>query len=116
MNTVILDTKATIDGRNANVTIYSDRIVWVQKVSANWKNLLFSGAKTSDVLLSGKTGESTGIVPLESISDVTSTKDLAFTTIQLHTTGGTALTFSVANKLADNVKQTLSTVVRARSL
>ena len=106
----IISFKSHIEGKNADVTVYPDRIEWEKGSISGGKVAL--GVLTSGVSLlkTGVSGKQSGseIIPVKSISSVTSKKDgLRYTKVSVICSGNT-IDFRVRHDEAQKVKNILT--------
>jgi hypothetical protein len=110
----ILSFKSHTAGKNADVTVYSDRIEWVQKksLSAGWwaATILTCGMWAVTLLIPRRS--STEMVPTKSITSVLSSRKTFFTEITVVASGNT-VSFNVTNDQAETIKRTLTGLVLA---
>lgn len=112
MSNAILSFKSHTAGRNADVTIYEDRIEWVQKRNINWTLALFTcGISLLTLLIPGSAGSE--MIPIKRVGSVTTfRKNVLFTTVRVYSTGNT-VDFTVSHAEADNIKGILNNLVLA---
>lgn len=115
MNQPLLQFKSHIDGKNADVRVYVDRIEWSKE------GLLGTGGKAALGVMTGgvsllKTGikgkqQGSEVIPVKSISSVTTRKDgLRFTKVQVICSGNT-IDFRVGHGDAQAVKDLVTALV-----
>jgi hypothetical protein len=111
---LLLSFKSHIEGKNANVEIYTDRIEWAQPrgVSAG---KLTAGLATGGLSMlatgykSGKAG--TEMIPVKSITSVTTRRDgIRFTAVSVIASGNT-VDFRVGHSEAGPIKEMLTSLV-----
>jgi hypothetical protein len=88
-----------ISGKNAKVSIYPDRVEW-ERVSSHMSTLGFS------MIMPGLRKKDTEMIPVRSITSITSKKGLANTTVSVIVPGNT-IDFRVSHGEAKTVKETL---------
>jgi len=94
-----------IDGKNAKVEIFQDRIEWERKAVSGGKvaaGILTMGMST---VFTGVRGKNTDMVPIRMVTAVTSKKGVGLNTVVHITTAGGALEFRTGHKEAEQVKQ-----------
>lgn len=106
--------KSHIDGKNADVQIFTDRIEW--KVARG-----VSGAKiTAGVLTGGLSMLATGVkngkagsemIPMKAITGVTTKRDGMINTIVSVTSSSAAIGFRVSHKEAEQIRQLINQLV-----
>jgi hypothetical protein len=117
MSNAILTFKSHTAGKNADVTIYEDRIEWVQKKSllsspGFWAGVIFTCGLWALVLFI-PLGTSSEMLPIKRVSSVTTNrKNPFFTDVKVYATGNT-VDFTVSNDIAEKVKATLNSLVLA---
>jgi hypothetical protein len=106
-----------IQGKNAKVSVFSDRIEWAQPRGVS-KGKLTAGIMTMGMSLAatgvrgGKAG--TEMIPVQSISSVTTKRDGMLNTIVSVITAGNTIDFRVSHAEAETVKKTLTDLVLRR--
>jgi hypothetical protein len=117
MSNAILTFKSHTAGTNADVTIFEDRIEWVQKKNpwtspGFWAGILFTAGFWALTLLIPR-GQSTEMLPIKRVSSVTTNrKNPFFTDVKVYASGNT-VDFTVSNDIAEKVKATLNSLVLA---
>ena len=93
-----------IEGKNAKVQIWPDRIEWERKAISGGKvaaGLMTLGTST---LFTGLRGKDTDMIPIKKVSSVTTHKGIGFNTVvRIHTAGG-AVEFRVSHKEAEQTR------------
>lgn len=114
MNTEpLLTFKSHVDGKNADVAIYVDRIEWAQAGKLSLTRMAGGAltAGTSLIKTGVRTGGSTEMIPIKSISSVTTGKDgLRFHKVTVICTGNT-VEFRVDKSDGEAAKTTLTQLV-----
>lgn len=116
--TELLRFKSHIEGKNADVAIHSDHIEWALEGRFGTKSKLALGAATGGLSLL-KTGigggtKGTEIIPIKSISSVTTRKDgIRFTVVSVITSGNT-IDFRVGHAEAGQIKTLMMDLVLGR--
>lgn len=110
----LMSFKSHINGKNADVEIYSDRIEWLMARGV-------SGAKvTAGVLTMGLSMVATGVkngkagsqmIPMKSITGVTTKRDGMINTIVTVTSSSAAIGFRVSHKEAEQMRQLLNQLI-----
>lgn len=93
-----------IDGKNARVDIYPDRIEWERKAVSGGKvaaGILTLGVST---LATGIRGKNTEMIPIKSITSVTSKKGAGLNTVVSLASSGGVIEFRTSHKEAAIVK------------
>ncbi|WP_153302182.1 DUF2510 domain-containing protein [Microbacterium foliorum] len=108
--------KSHINGKNADVAIFSDRIEWLMARGV-------SGAKvTAGVLTAGLSMFATGVkngkagsemIPMKAISGVTTKRDGMINTVVTVTSSSAAIGFRVSHKEAEQMRQLLNQLILA---
>ncbi|RKN67194.1 hypothetical protein D7252_06110 [Microbacterium sp. CGR2] len=106
--------KSHIDGKNADVVIFPDRIEWLMARGV-------SGAKvTAGVLTAGLSVFATGVkngkagsqmIPMKSITGVSTKRDGIINTIVTVTSSSSAIGFRVSHKEAEQMRQLLNQLI-----
>ena len=114
MTEPLLHFKSHVDGKNADVSVYVDRIEWA-KESTFGKGKLALGAATGGLSLikTGVKGRQQGseMIPVKSISSVTTDKDgMRFTKVRIICSGNT-IDFRVGHHEAQRIKGIHSSLV-----
>lgn len=101
-----------VAGKNANVSIYSDRVEWTRGGVSGGK--LLAGAATMgwSLLKTGVRNKDTEMIPVRSITSITSKKGMANTTVSVIVPGN-AVDFRVSHGEAKTVKETLQRLMLA---
>jgi len=112
----LLRFKSHIDGKNADVAIYSDRIEWLMARGV-------SGAKvTAGIMTAGLSMLATGVkngkagsqmIPVKSITGVTTKRDGMINTIVMVTSSSASIGFRVSHKEAEQMRQLLGSLILA---
>lgn len=110
----LLKFKSHIDGKNADVAIYPDRVEWIMARGV-------SGAKvTAGVLTGGLSMLATGVkngkagsqmIPMKSITGVTTKRDGMIITVVTVTSSSSAIGFRVSHKEAEQMRQLLNQLI-----
>jgi hypothetical protein len=109
----LLSFKSHIDGKNADVAIYTDRIEWSKSGVLGTGGKLALGAATGGLSLlktgvSGNKSKGSEVIPVKAISSVTTKKDgLRFTSVAVICSGN-AIDFRVSHGEAAGVKDLLA--------
>ncbi len=111
----LLRFKSHIDGKNADVIVYPDRVEWAKEGFMGTGAKLALGAATMGVSLlkTGVSGKTLGseVIPVKSISSVTTKKDgMRFTLVRVICTGNT-IDFRVSHSDAEPIKQLLTSLI-----
>jgi hypothetical protein len=100
-----------IQGKNAKVSVFSDRIEWAQPRGVS------KGKLTAGIMTMGMSLAATGVremIPVQSISSVTTKRDGMLNTIVSVITAGNTIDFRVSHAEAETVKKTLTDLVLRR--
>lgn len=114
MSAAILSFKSHTAGKNADVTIYEDRIEWVQKRSINWV-LAFctAGMSLLTLLLPGRNA-GTEMIPIKRVSSVTTSRqNVFFTSVKIYA-GGNTIDFVVTHDEATHIRNFLNNLILAQ--
>lgn len=114
LNRPIYEFMSHIEGKNAKVQIWSDRIEWERKAVSSRK--VAAGAMTLGLTLlaSGIRGKDTDLVPMKSVTSVTSKKGAGFNTVVRVNTAGGAVEFRVAHKEAEAARKVINELILTR--
>lgn len=115
MSELLLQFKSHIEGRNADVLIYTDRIEWAREGLLGTGGNLALGAMTAglSLLRTGLKGKQQGseVIPVKAISSVTTKKDgLRFTRVSIICSGNT-VDFRLGHDEARRVKELITSLV-----
>lgn len=115
MTNPLLQFKSHINGKNADVTVYVDRIEWAKEGSLGTGGKVALGAMTGglSLLKTGVMGRQQGseMIPLRSVSSVTTEKDgFRFTNVRVICSGN-AIDFRLGHDEAKRVKDVLNSLV-----
>ncbi len=115
MSEPLLQLKSHIEGRNADVLIYTDRIEWAREGLLGTGGNLVLGAMTAGLsfLRTGVKGKQHGseVIPVKAISSVTTQKDgLRFTRVSIICSGNT-VDFRLGHDEARRVKDLITSLV-----
>lgn len=101
----LMQFKSHIEGKNAEVTIWPDRIEWEKRGD------LRGGIWGMGVL--GRKGKDTNMIPVKAIQGVATHKGgIGYTNVEV-TTGGDKIVFRVSKDQAETVKSTLTRLMLA---
>lgn len=102
----LLEFTSHINGKNAKVQVFPDRLEWTRAGLSGGK--LAAGLMTGglSMLATGISNKDTEMIPVRAITSVTSKKGLANTTVSVITAGNT-IDFRISHGEADRVKSTL---------
>lgn len=112
----LLRFKSHINGKNADVEIYTDRIEWLMARGVS------GGKITAGVLTGGLSMLATGVkngkagtemIPMKSVTGVSSKRDGMINTVVTVTSSGSAIGFRVSHKEAEQMRQLLSQLILA---
>jgi hypothetical protein len=112
----LLKFKSHINGKNADVAIFSDRIEWLMARGV-------SGAKvTAGVFTGGLSMLATGVkngkagtqmIPMKSITGVTTKRDGMINTVVTVTSSSSTIGFRISHKEAEQMRQLLNQLILA---
>lgn len=111
--TPVLEFTSHIAGKNAKVRVYRDRIEWSRKgwVSARTRHIAGAATVGLSYLVTGaKTVDDGEIIPIRTISSITSKRGLRNTLLTFITTGNT-LEMNVSHSEAATVKDLVQTLM-----
>jgi len=104
----ILTFKSHIEGKNADVAIYVDRIEWAQEGRLTLTRM--TGKALSKGRLSSRKSGDSEVIPVKSISSVTVERDGFRQAVKVITTGNT-IDFRVGRGEADAIKSVLTELI-----
>lgn len=106
MSAALLEFTSHINGKNAKVQVFPDRLEWTRAGLSSGK--LAAGVLTMGLstLATGVRNKDTEMIPVRAITSVTSKKGLANTTVSVITAGNT-IDFKISHSEADRLKSTL---------
>ncbi|MBA3782398.1 MAG: hypothetical protein H0X12_11180 [Nocardioides sp.] len=102
--TALMNFKSHIAGKNADVSIYPDRIEWEQQGRITATRLLTGAA----LVTGARKGGSSEMIPIRAITSVTTKKDGLRNHAVSIITGGNTIDMRVSKGEADQIKQTLT--------
>lgn len=102
--TALMTFTSHIAGKNATVEIYPDRIEWEQKGRLTATRVLTGAALVGQ----GRKGGSTEMIPIRSITSVTTRKDGLTNHAVSIITGGNTIDMRVSKSEAEQIKSTLT--------
>jgi len=94
-----------IDGKNARVEVFQDRIEWERKAVSGGKVAAGILTMGMSAVFTGVRGKNTDMVPIRMVSGVTSKKGAGLNTVVRIATAGGQLEFRTGHKEAEQVKQ-----------
>lgn len=106
----VMQFKSHIDGKNADVTIWPDRIEWERLGTRRGLSAkaLVSTMGMSAVAAGFRKGKDTNMIPIRAIQGITTHKGgIGYTNVEM-TTGGDKITFRVTKDQAEDVKATIT--------
>lgn len=113
MNTSLLTFKSHVSGKNADVSIFPDRVEWSQKRSVSWKLAMCTLGFSLLTLLMPRRQAASEMIPVSRISSViTRRKSVLWTTVSIVTVGNT-IDFNVSHDMAAEVTRTLNSLILA---
>lgn len=106
MSSPVLEFTSHIAGKNAKVQLYPDRLEWNRGGLSGGK--LLAGAATMGIsmLATGVRNKDTEMIPIRSISSVTSKRGMVNTVVSVITSGNT-IDFKVSHSEAEQFKKQL---------
>lgn len=112
MSAALLEFTSHINGKNARVQVFPDRVEWSRAGLSGGK--LTAGLLTGglSMLATGISNKDSEMIPVRAITSVTSKKGLANTTVSVITAGNT-IDFKIGHGEADRLKSTLLQLMAA---
>lgn len=102
----VMQFKSHIEGKNADVTIWPDRIEWQQQGKLTMTRLMASPLTGGKVAL--RKGSDTNMIPIRAVQGVATHKGgIGYTNVEV-TTGGDKIAFRVSKDKAEQVKAAIS--------
>lgn len=105
MTALIHDFESHIEGKNARVRIHEDRIEWTRDRGRSASVALLTGGAS---LLTKRKQDATEVMPVRSISSVSTKRDGMRNSIVLVAAPGASLAFRVSHAEAAQAKETLT--------
>lgn len=108
-----LEFKSHIEGKNADVTIWPDRIEWSEVGRITMTRL--AGAAVTAGRVGMRKGSDTNVLPIKAVQGVMTHKGgIGYTTVEV-VTGGDRVSFRVSKSEAERVKDTILRLMREPS-
>lgn len=108
----VLQFKSHIEGKNADVAIWPDRIEWSEQGKMTMTRLTAAAVTLGKAGISLRKGSDTNVVPIKAISGVTTQKSgIGYTTVEV-TTAGDRVAFRVTKADAEQVRDTILRLMR----
>lgn len=105
-----------VQGKNAKVRIYPDRIEWSLARNSKAKaalGIMTVGTSLLATGIKGKGSAGTEMIPMRSVSSITTRRDGMLNTIVSVITSGNTIDFRVSHSEAEQVKATISRLMMA---
>jgi hypothetical protein len=112
MTAPLLQFTSHINGKNAKVQVFPDRLEWSKAGLSGGKMLAGAMTMGLSVLATGVRNKDTEMIPVRAITSVTSKKGMANTTVSVITSGNT-IDFKISHGEADRLKSTLLRLMAA---
>jgi hypothetical protein len=112
MTAPLLQFTSHINGKNAKVQVFPDRLEWSKAGLSGGKMLAGAMTMGLSVLATGVRNKDTEMIPVRAITSVTSKKGMANTTVSVITSGNT-IEFKISHGEADRLKSTLLQLMAA---
>lgn len=106
MSAALLEFTSHINGKNAKVQVFPDRLEWTKAGLSGGKMLAGAMTMGLSMLATGISNKDTEMIPVRAITSVTSKKGMANTTVSVITAGNT-IDFKISHSEADKLKSTL---------
>jgi hypothetical protein len=106
MSSALLEFTSHINGKNAKVQVFPDRLEWTKAGLSGGKLLAGGLTMGLSMLATGVRNKDTEMIPVRAITSVTSKKHMANTTVSVITAGNT-IDFKISHSEADRLKSTL---------
>lgn len=112
MSAPLLQFTSHINGKNAKVQVFPDRLEWSKAGLSGGKMLAGAMTMGLSMLATGVRNKDTEMIPVRAITSVTSKKGMANTTVSVITSGNT-IDFRISHGEADRLKSTLLQLMAA---
>lgn len=112
MSSALLEFTSHINGKNAKVQVFPDRLEWTKAGLSGGKMLAGAMTMGLSMLATGISNKDTEMIPVRAITSVTSKKGMANTTVSVITAGNT-IDFKISHGEADRLKKTLLELMAA---
>ena len=112
MSSALLEFTSHINGKNAKVQVFPDRLEWTKAGLSGGKMLAGAMTLGLSTLATGVRNKDTEMIPIRAITSVTSKKGMANTTVSVITSGNT-IDFKISHGEADRLKKTLLELMAA---
>ena len=112
MTAPLLQFTSHINGKNAKVQVFPDRLEWSKAGLSGGKMLAGAVTMGLSMLATGVRNKDTEMIPVRAITSVTSKKGMANTTVSVITSGNT-IDFRISHGEADRLKSTLLQLMAA---
>lgn len=112
MSAALLSFTSHINGKNARVQVFPDRVEWTRAGLSGGKMLAGAMTMGLSVLATGVRNKDTEMIPVRAITSVTSKKGMGNTTVTVITAGNT-IDFRIGHGEADRLKSTLLQLMAA---
>lgn len=106
VSSALLEFTSHINGKNAKVQVFPDRLEWTKSGLSGGKLLAGGLTLGLSTLATGVRNKDTEMIPVKAITSVTSKKGMANTTVSVITAGNT-IDFKIGHGEADRLKKTL---------
>jgi hypothetical protein len=106
MSSALLEFTSHINGKNAKVQVFPDRLEWSRAGLSGGKMLAGVATMGLSMLATGVRNKDTEMIPIRAITSVTSKKGMANTTVSVITSGNT-IDFKIGHSEASKLKATL---------
>ena len=106
----LLSFTSHVAGKNARVQVFPDRIEWSRAGLSGGKVTAAVFTLGASALATGVRNRDTEMIPVRSVSSVTSKKGMVNTTVSVITAGNT-IDFKIGHSEADRLKSTLQQLI-----
>jgi hypothetical protein len=106
MSSALLEFTSHINGKNAKVQVFPDRLEWTRAGLSGGKMLAGAMTLGLSTLATGVRNKDSEMIPVRAITSVTSKKGMTNTTVSVITSGNT-IDFKISHSEANRLKATL---------
>jgi len=111
----VLQFKSHVKGKNADVTVWPDRIEWAEQGKLTMTRLTAAAVTLGKAGVSLRKGTDTNVIPIKAIQGVTTHKGgIGYTTVEVATSGD-RVSFRVSKGEAEQVKDAVLRLMREPS-
>lgn len=112
MSAALLEFTSHINGKNAKVQVFPDRVEWSKAGLSGGKLLAGAATMGLSMLATGVRNKDTEMIPVRAITSVTTKKGMANTTVSV-IAAGNSIDFKISHSEAARLKSTLLQLMAA---